>query len=182
MFTYLLTNWNTLHTTKTLQTGQATSSLQRPPDLSTSGRLFLLFLYISLIGPHHTMQPQPIGKFVLIQNKTLHNETKLVYFTSMLIHVLSSHLWKFQQLFTFTVEKKRAKLGSPTWCNNRRARRLWVTKHTHFCSKNTPFHTPFRHTSQLIKLLVHIKNKNKNKWIYDLYSATLLKNNFYSSP
>ena len=41
----------------------------------------------------HTMQPQPVGKFyVLTQNKTLHNATKLVCFTSMLICVLCSHL------------------------------------------------------------------------------------------
>ena len=39
-------DWNTLHTTKTSQTGQATSSLQRPLDPSTSGWLLLLFLYI----------------------------------------------------------------------------------------------------------------------------------------
>ena len=39
-------HWNTLHTTKTSQTGQATSSLQRPLDQSTSGWLLLLFLYI----------------------------------------------------------------------------------------------------------------------------------------
>ena len=39
-------HWNTLHTTQTPQTGQAISSLQRPLDLSTSGWLLLLFLYI----------------------------------------------------------------------------------------------------------------------------------------
>ena len=49
-----VSHWNTLPTTKTPQTGQATSSLQRPLDLSTSGRLFLLFLYISRMGPHLT--------------------------------------------------------------------------------------------------------------------------------
>ena len=38
--------WNILHTTKTSQTGQATSSLQRSLDPSTSGWLLLLFLYI----------------------------------------------------------------------------------------------------------------------------------------
>ena len=39
-------HWNTLHTTKTSRTGQATSGLQRPLDPSTSGWLLLLFLYI----------------------------------------------------------------------------------------------------------------------------------------
>ena len=39
-------HWNTLTTTKTSQTGQATSSLQCPLDLSTSGWLLLIFLYI----------------------------------------------------------------------------------------------------------------------------------------
>ena len=41
-----VSHWNTLHTTQTPQTGQATSSLQRPLDLSTSGWLLLLFLYM----------------------------------------------------------------------------------------------------------------------------------------
>ena len=45
-----MSHWNTVHTTKTLQTGQATFSLQRPLDPSTSGWFFLLFLCISLIG------------------------------------------------------------------------------------------------------------------------------------
>jgi len=90
-----VSHWNTLSTTKTPQTGQATSSLQRPLDPSTSELLFLQFLYIySPDGASpHTMQLQPIGKFyVLTQNKTLHNETKLFCFTSMLTCVFSSHL------------------------------------------------------------------------------------------
>ena len=41
-----VSHWNTLYTTKTSQTGQATSSLQRPLDPSTSGWLLHLFLYI----------------------------------------------------------------------------------------------------------------------------------------
>ena len=41
-----VSHWNTLYTTKTSQTDQATSSLQRPLDPSTSGWLLLLFLYI----------------------------------------------------------------------------------------------------------------------------------------
>ena len=55
-------------------------------------------------SPLHTMQLQPIGKLVLAQNKTLHNETKLVCFTGFHTLVVCRHLRKWLQLFIFKGE------------------------------------------------------------------------------
>ena len=50
---------------------------------------------------------------------------------------------------------------SKTWLSDMRGSwtEVGVTKHTRFCSKNT-FHTLFRHTSQLFRLLVHKKRRS----------------------
>ena len=103
-----VSHWNTPPTTKTPQTGQATSSLQRPLHLSTSGRLFCFCTYPRWgLTSHYATAASRQILFILTQNKTLHNETKLVCFTSILICILSNHFRKYQQLFTFTGTRKQ---------------------------------------------------------------------------
>ena len=157
-------HWNTLHTTKTPQTGQATSSLQRPLDLSTSGQRFLLFRYISLMGPHRLTPCNCSQQANLFWRKIKHSTTKQSSFASRgFTLVVCRRLRKWLQLFIFkgennlpTLLRRHALYRSSSMHPKYRIPSVAINAH-HLCSSTyhlrksfrqmkTCFTCPFTHT------------------------------------